>query len=85
MDHKFLIYSLQTTSDKYLPREICHLDFMAQYSSNSWHISGNDNVIADAKCSLSRLVIPMGLLLWTLEQEDKSFQQWQTDIFTRIG
>jgi hypothetical protein len=47
-----LTYALKASSDKYSPREIRHLDFISQFSTDIRHISGMDNVVADA---LSRL------------------------------
>ncbi|KMQ86124.1 gag-pol polyprotein, partial [Lasius niger] len=43
-DHKPLIYAFQQKLDKASPRQICYLDFIAQFSTNIEHISGKDNV-----------------------------------------
>lgn len=53
-DHKPLTYALRTNSDKYSPREIRHLDFVSQFTTDIRHVSGKDNVVADA---LSRVEI----------------------------
>jgi hypothetical protein len=47
-DHKPLTYALRSSSDKYSPREIRHLDFISQFTSDIRHISGSDNAVADA-------------------------------------
>ena len=51
-DHKPLIYALNSNSDKYTPRQLRHLDFISQFTSDIRHVSGTDNCVADA---LSRI------------------------------
>ena len=51
-DHKPLTYSLSSTSDRYTPRQICHLDYISQFTTNIVHINGWANPVADA---LSRM------------------------------
>ena len=51
-DHKPLTYALNSRSDRYSPRQIRQLDYIAQFTSTIRHIHGMDNVVADA---LSRI------------------------------
>ena len=51
-DHKPLIHSLQSKSDKHSPRQIRHLDFISQFTSDIRHVAGQGNPVADA---LSRM------------------------------
>ena len=51
-DHKPLTYALLAGSDKYTPRQIRHLDFVSQFTSDIRHVTGAQNGPADA---LSRL------------------------------
>ena len=51
-DHQPLIYALNSNSDKYTPRQLRHLDFISQFTSDITHVSGTDNCVADA---LSRI------------------------------
>ncbi len=51
-DHKPLTYALNVRSDRHSPRQARHLDFIAQFTSTIRHVSGTDNVVADA---LSRI------------------------------
>lgn len=51
-DHKPLIFALQQNLDKASPRQRRHLDFISQYTTDIRHISGKDNLVADA---LSRM------------------------------
>ena len=53
-DHKPLTYSLHTKSDIYSPRQIRHLDFISQFTSDIRHIQGSQNPVADA---LSRVEV----------------------------
>ena len=48
IDHKPLICALQSKPDKHSPHEICHLDYISQFTSDLRHISGKDNTAADA-------------------------------------
>lgn len=47
-DHKPLVFAFRNRSDKHSPREVRQLDFVLQFSSDVQHISGSDNVVADA-------------------------------------
>lgn len=48
MDHKPLTYSLSSNSNRYTPRQIRHMDFISQFTSNIQHIKGMENPVADA-------------------------------------
>jgi cleavage and polyadenylation specificity factor subunit 1 len=47
-DHKPITYALQQKREKCAPWQFNHLDFFAQFSTDVRHISGQDNVVADA-------------------------------------
>ncbi|CAH8600933.1 unnamed protein product [Schistosoma curassoni] len=51
-DHKPLTNALKARADKYSPREVRHLDYITQFTSDIRHVKGQDNQAADA---LSRL------------------------------
>lgn len=46
-DHKPLIYAFQQNSDKASPRQLRHLDYIGQFSTDIRHISGSENIVAD--------------------------------------
>ena len=46
-DHKPLTFALSTHSDKYTPRQTCHLDFISQFTADIRHVSGGANPVAD--------------------------------------
>ena len=47
-DHKPLIFAFTTQSSKLTPRQIRHLDFISQFTTDVRHIKGSDNAVADA-------------------------------------
>jgi len=53
-DHKPLTYAFSQTRDKGTPRQLNHLDFVSQFTTDIRHISGRDIVVADA---LSRVEV----------------------------
>ena len=53
-DHKPLIHAISSASSRHSPREIRHLDFISQFTTDIRHIKGIKNSVADA---LSRLDI----------------------------
>ena len=53
-DHKPLTRAFDAKQDRYSPREIRHLDYISQFTTDIRHIKGKDNVVADA---LSRIEI----------------------------
>lgn len=53
-DHKPLIYSFLSNSDRYSPRQVRHLDFISQFTTDIRHVKGDQNPAADA---LSRIDI----------------------------
>ncbi|GFU34031.1 transposon Tf2-8 polyprotein [Trichonephila clavipes] len=54
IDQKPLIYAFQQKADKCSPRQLRHLDFISQFSTNIQHVPGTQNLVADA---LSRIEI----------------------------
>ena len=51
-DHKPLTHSLNSKPDRHSPRQVRHLDFISQFTTDIRHIAGQGNPVADA---LSRL------------------------------
>ena len=48
-DHKPLTYSFNVSTDRNSPREIRHLGFISQFTTDIRHIKGTENVVADAR------------------------------------
>ena len=51
-DHKPLVYALRASADRYSPREIRHLDYISQFTTDIRHVPGEANTVADV---LSRI------------------------------
>ncbi|GFW01059.1 transposon Tf2-8 polyprotein [Trichonephila clavipes] len=47
-DQKPLTYAFQQHSEKCSPRQLCHLDFISQFSTDIRYTKGSDNTVADA-------------------------------------
>lgn len=54
-DHRPLVYAFQKKYNNCSPRQLRHLDFIAQFATNIQHISGKDNVVADAMSRLNTI------------------------------
>jgi hypothetical protein len=57
-DHKHITYTFQQKRDKCSPRQFNFLDFVAQFTTDNKHISGKDNVVADALSSVESVTAP---------------------------
>ncbi|GFX21985.1 transposon Tf2-8 polyprotein [Trichonephila clavipes] len=68
-DHRPLTFAFNKISDSYFSRQLRHLDFISQFSTNIRHVPGSDNSVADA---LSRI---NGLNLSTTDLEDLADSQ----------
>ena len=51
-DHKPITFAFRQKPDKCSPRQFRHLDFISQFSTDIRHVSGSNNVVAEA---LSRI------------------------------
>eukprot|EP00795_Rhopilema_esculentum_P017889 gene17889-biopygen2080 len=83
-DHKPLLHALSSSSDRYSPREICHLDFISQFTSDIRYVKGHQNVVADAlpRIELNSLLNIPSLDFVTLsvaQQQDSDFQRVQSN------
>jgi cleavage and polyadenylation specificity factor subunit 1 len=57
-DHKPITYAFQQKWDKCSPRQFNHLDFVAQFTTDIRHISGQANVVADALSRVESVTAP---------------------------
>ncbi|GBN84551.1 Transposon Tf2-6 polyprotein [Araneus ventricosus] len=57
-DHKPLIYAFTQKHEKCSPRQIRHLDWIGQFSTDMRHISGSLNVVADSLSRISEIAMP---------------------------
>ena len=47
-DHKPLTHSLKCKPDRHSPRQVRHLDFISQFTTDIRHVTGTGNLVADA-------------------------------------
>ena len=87
-DHKPLLGAFKAGHDKYSPREIRHLDFLLQYTSDIRHVKGEHNTPAD---TLSRCISAFELqplidanLLATEQLKDTDLQHFCTSDSTGL-
>nr|VZI19501.1 unnamed protein product [Spirometra erinaceieuropaei] len=70
-DRKWLTFTLRSHSDKYNPREIAHLDYISQFTTDIRHIDGTKNEVTDmlSRSSLSPLQLSQGIDLCAMAAE----------------
>ncbi|CAH8515498.1 unnamed protein product [Heterobilharzia americana] len=79
-DHKPLTYALHTTTDRYSPRELRHLDYISQFTSDIRHISGVNNPVADALSRVCTTTLPRAVDLRKiaeLQDSDEEIEKLQ--------
>ena len=80
-DYKPLTYSLLSTTDRYTPRQIRHLDYISQFTTNITHISGCENPVADAlsRITTNAITVPAASIDFTeivhAQKDDAELQQ----------
>jgi hypothetical protein len=57
-DHKPLVYAFRQRAEKASPRQLRHLDFIGQFTTEIEHISGEDNVVADTLSRIEKVCTP---------------------------
>jgi cleavage and polyadenylation specificity factor subunit 1 len=57
-DHKPITYAFHQNRDKCSPRQFNHLDFIAQFTTDMRHISGQDKVFGDALSRVDSVTAP---------------------------
>lgn len=75
-DHKLLTHAFQAARNSYSPREVRHLAFLAEYSTDIRHVKGTQNIPAD---TLSRIAsVNASDLSWEtfarLQQQDEELR-----------
>jgi hypothetical protein len=78
-DHKPLIFAFKQRPEKASPRQVNHLEFISQFSTDIRHISGRDNITADF---LSRIEAIESIDYKLLEEDQKTDEELQTILRT---
>ncbi|GFX22035.1 retrovirus-related Pol polyprotein from transposon 17.6 [Trichonephila clavipes] len=80
-DQKPLTYAFQQHSEKCIPRQLRHLDFISQFSTDIRYTKGSDNTVADALSrieigEISPTVINLKNLLLSAQSDDEELQKF---------
>nr|VZI26239.1 unnamed protein product [Spirometra erinaceieuropaei] len=72
-DHKPLTFAIHSHSDKLSPREIRHLDYISQFTSDIRHIDGSRNEVADtlSRPPIAHLQLSPGIDLAEMAAEQR--------------
>ena len=57
--HKSLIFAFHQKRDKCSQRQFKHLDFISQFTTDIRHISGHENIVADALSRVEAITAPV--------------------------
>ena len=82
-DHKPSTYSLLSNSERYTPRQIRHMDFISQFTTNI-HVNGIDNPAADAlsRAEINAVITPPPVIDFAefaaAQRDDPEIKQFQT-------
>ena len=69
-DHKPISFAFHDRKNNCSPRQYRHLDFISQFTTDIRHISGKDNVVADALSRVEELSEPVNLKVLAESQVD---------------
>jgi cleavage and polyadenylation specificity factor subunit 1 len=58
-DHKPLTFAFQQKSNKCSPRQFNHVDYISQITTDIHHITGRDNIVADALSRVEPITAPI--------------------------
>jgi hypothetical protein len=58
-DHNLLTSSFQKKRDKYSPTNFKHLDYISQFMTDIRHISGQENIVAEALSRVEAIAAPV--------------------------
>ena len=82
-DHKPLTYALGVRADRHSPRQIRHLDFISQFTSDIRHVKGSENAAADALSRIEVSALHANTIdfqaMANAQKEDPALDQLQTE------
>ena len=71
-DHKPLVYAFHQKSSKASPRQLRHLDFIGQFSTEITHVTGDQNLVADSLSRIDEITTPTIIEPRDLENEQET-------------
>lgn len=84
-DHKPLVYAFKQKSDKASPRQLRHLDYVAQFSTDIRHIAGTENITADFLSRISGISTNDDIDYDSLAAEQQTDHEMQAIIQSKEG
>ena len=69
-DYRYLTFAFYQKRDKCSPRQLNHLHFTSQFTEDIRHLSGQDNIIADALFRVEAISTPVKYDVLTAVQKD---------------
>ena len=69
-DYKPIIYAFRKKNQQCSPRQFRHLDFISQFTTDIRHISGEDNIVADALSRIDELESTLNYEAFAASQQD---------------
>ena len=76
-DHKPLIFAFKQRSDKASPRQLRHLDFISQFSTDIRYVEGSENIVADTLSRLEKITVPSPTDFAAIADEQKQDSELQ--------
>lgn len=78
-DHKPITYAFQKKNTESSPRQIRHLDFISQFTTDIRHIAGNENVVADTLSRIEAVETSIDFqALAAAQQQDEELERFRT-------
>jgi cleavage and polyadenylation specificity factor subunit 1 len=78
-DHKPLVFAFRQKTDKSSPRQLRHLEFISQFTTDIRHVSGSENCVADALSRIQAFSFPTTICFEEMAKEqslDTSLQDF---------
>ena len=72
--HKPLMYAFQKKDKQCTPRQFRYLDFIGQYSTDIRHVSGEENVVADAVSRIEVVELALDLEALAAQRSDNELK-----------
>lgn len=84
-DHKPITFAFLQKPDKASPRQLRHLDYIGQFSTDIRHVSGKDNIIADALSRIESVSSNLSLeLIASSQQNDVELEKILKDTSSKL-
>ena len=81
-DHKPITFAFRKKNEQCSPRQFRHLDFISQFTTDIRHISGEDNIVADALSRIDELESTVNYeALAASQRNDEELQSYRENNF----